>query len=156
MEDVGQRYTVSVDNLSLPTTPSAYDLLLFAPAAGIPIALDYLLVTAAQTAGTILRMVLTRRSAASTGGTGVVPTPGGSPAAPSASTTVTYVNSSTVGTVSGTPLDSQEWNELAPYEYDVRPSGRLIIPGTWLGLFLPVAPASGIQVSVHAEFVEYK
>jgi hypothetical protein len=156
MEYIGQRYKVSVDNLTLATSPSAYDLILFAPASNIPFAIDHMLVTAAQTTGTILRAVLMRRSTASTGGTAVVPTPAGSPAAPAASTTVTYLNTSTVGTASGTPLDSQEWNELAPYEYDVRPNGDLIVPGTWLCLYLPVAPGAGIQVSFTAEFTEYK
>jgi len=152
---LGHRYKASVDNLTIAASPSSYDLILFATSATVPMIVDRIVCTANITTGQILRVVLQRRSTASTGGTGVTPTPS-SPGSPSASTTVTYLNVSTTGTGSGTPLDSQQWNEFAPYEYNVRPGGDVILPNSYLGLFLPASPASTISASFTAEFIEIK
>ena len=151
---LGHRYKASVDNITIPTSPSAFDLILLAPASNVPIIVDRIVATASVLTGAILRLVLTRRSATSTGGTALVPTPS-SPASPSASTGVTYLTTAQ-GAASGTPLDSQQWNEFAPYEFNVRPAGELIVPGTWLALSIPAVAASTVTASFTVEFIEVK
>lgn len=157
---LGHRYKAAINGVVLQTAPSAYDLILVAPAANVPVIVDRIVATASVLAGTILPLVLTRRSTASTGavtgGGTIVPTPS-SPASPAASSTVSYlIGNTAVGTVSGTPLDAQQWNEFAPYEFNVRPGGELIVPGSYLALYVPVAPPSTVTASFTVEFIELK
>lgn len=151
----GHRYKASFNNLTVPLSPSAFDLIMIAPASNVPVLVDRIVCTAGVSAGGLIQVVLTRRSTASTGGTAITPTPS-SPSSPAASCAVTYLNVSTVGTVSGTPLDSQWWNEFAPYEYNVRPGADLIVPGTWASLYIPAAPTATFPASFTVELIEIK
>lgn len=159
---LGHRYKVSVDNITIPasSTQATGDLFMIAPASNVPIIVDRIVVTASALAGAILRAVLTRRSTASTGtanGGGTVTPVASSPASPAASSTVSYnIGSSAIGTASGTPLDSQQWNEFAPYEFNVRPGGELIVPGTFLSLFLPAPASTTLSASFTIEYIEVK
>lgn len=152
---LGHRYSASFDSLTIATSPASYDLILLAPAAAVPIIVDRIAATAAAGTGTLQRVTLQLRSTASTGGTAVVPK-AASNASPAASTTVTHLNLSTTGTASGTPYDSQIWNQFAPYEWNEKPGGILIPPAFFLALFLPAAPTSTIAASYVVEFIELK
>jgi hypothetical protein len=152
----GQKYKASASVVSLAVNGgTGYDFLQIAPANNVPLALTRLIMTSNAVSAVVLPLVLTRRSTASTGGTALVPV-NTSPAGPAASCAVTYNNVTTTGAASGTPLDSQEWNEFAPYQYDVNPSADLIVPGTWCGLYVPTPPGVALPVSFTLEFTEIK
>jgi hypothetical protein len=152
--DCGQGYTITADNITVPNTPSSFDVIQIATAATVPIFVYRIVATANAVAAAIQRVVLIRRSTASTGGTAVTPKPtnGGSAAA---SSTASYNLVTTTGTA-GDQLDSQQWNEFAPYEFNQKPQGILVPAASWLSLFLPANPAAAFQASFTVEYVELK
>ena len=151
---LGQRYTFTAENISVPTSPSSFDIFQLATTAAVPILVDRIVATANATSAAIQRVQLLRRTSASTGGSAVTarPTNGGSAAAV---TTGATLLTTTTGTA-GDAIDSQEWNEFAPYEFNQRPEGIVVPVSSWLSLFLPAAPGSGYSVSITVEFVELK
>jgi hypothetical protein len=152
--DCGQGYTVTVDNFSVPISPGSFDIVQMATTSSVPIFVTRIIATANAVAASIQRLVLMRRSTAGTGGTGVTPKPtnGGSAAA---STTVNYNLVTTTGTA-GDLMDSQQWNEFAPYEFNQKPQGILVPVSSFLSLFNPASPGVAFNASFTIEFVELK
>lgn len=152
---LGQRYTVTSENITVPTNSgTAFDLVQLSTSTTVPIIVDRIVATAGVTTGAIQRIALVRRSTTGTGGTGATANPSNA-SAPAASTTCSYNIVTTVGTI-GAYIDSQQWNEFAPYEFNQRPGGVLVPVSSFLCLFLPAAPGSTYVASYTVEFVELK
>jgi hypothetical protein len=152
---LGQRYTLTVENLTVPTNSgTAFDLVQLATSSAVPIIVDRIVATAGVTSGAIQRLQLLRRTTTGTGGTGATPNPVNA-SAPAASTTCSYNVVTTVGTA-GAALDSQQWNEFAPYEFNQRPGGVLVPVSSFLSLYIPSAPGSTYVASFTVEFIELK
>lgn len=152
---VGQSYTASAENISIPTTPTSFDLLQITAASGVPLLLSSIIYTGSVLTGTILRILLVLRSAASTGGTALTGT-NDSPAGPAHSATVSYLNTTLGSLIANSTKDSWEWNAFAPYQFERSPGGILIAPGVSASLYTPAAPAAGIQGAFKVNFTEFK
>lgn len=155
--DCGQAYTLTVENLTVPTAPSSgapFDLLQIGTSSTVPILVTRVVVTANAVAASIQRAQLLRRSTAGTGGTGVTAYPV-NPGSSGSSVTATYLVVTTTGTA-GNAMDSQQWNEFAPYEFNQKPGGILVPVSSFLSLALMAAPGSTYSASFTVEFVELK
>ena len=152
--DCGQSYTITSDNFSVPNTPASFDLLQIATGATVPVFISRILLTANATSASIQRITALRRTTASTGGSSLTPNPlsAGSSAA---SCTVLLLPVTTTGTA-GAQIDNQQWNEFAPYQFDLTPRGVLIPAASWYSLFVPANPAAAFNASITVEMVEIK
>ena len=155
--DCGQAYTITVPAMTIPTTAAAgstIDIFNIATSSTVPILVTRVVATAAQTAAAIGQVQLMRRSGAGSGGTGVsaLPTNGGSSAS---SVTATYLVVTTIGGA-GNVMDSQQWNEFAPYEFNQKPSGVLVPSSGFLSLALVGLPAGTYTAAFTVELVELK
>jgi hypothetical protein len=155
--DCGQAYTLTVENLTVPTSPASgapFDLVQIATSAAVPILVRRVVVTANATAASIQRVQLLRKSAAGTGGTSCTAfaTNGGSSAT---STTCNYLVVTTTGGA-GNAMDSQQWNEFAPYEFNQSPAGILVPVSGFISVSLVAAPGTTYSASFTVEFVELK
>lgn len=157
MIDCGQAYTLTVENLTVPTTATAgapFDLVQIATSSTVPILVGRVVVTANATAASIQRVQLLRRTTASTGGSSCTPfaANGGSTAT---STTCSYLAVTSTGTA-GNILDSQQWNEFAPYEFNQKPGGILVPASGFISVAFMALPGTGYSASFTVEFVELK
>lgn len=157
--EIGQAYTAQFDNATASLNGAIpYDLVVLATTATVPVLLERAVFTCNATGSQIQRLQLCRRSTGGSGGTALattnLPTGSGSAVSPAASSTVTY-NVTTPGTLT-LAMDSQQWNQLAPYEFNERPSGLLIPPSSFVGFFMPAAPGVAFIYSFTLEFREIK
>lgn len=154
--DCGQAYTLTVENLTVPASAGAtpFDLVTVGTSSSVPLLLQRVVVTANATAASIQRVQLLRRSTAGTGGTSCTPfaTNGGSSGT---STTCNYLVVTTAGTA-GNPMDSQQWNEFAPYEFNQKPAGILVPVSSFISVALMALPGTTYSASFTLEFVELK
>jgi hypothetical protein len=152
--DCGQSYTITSDNFSIPNSPASFDIIQIATAATVAVFLSRAFLFANAVTAAIQRVTALRRTSASTGGSAITPNPesGGSSAA---SCTVLLLPVTTTGTA-GAQLDNQQWNEFAPYQFDLTPRGILIPAASWYSLFLPANPAAAFNASITLEIVEIK
>lgn len=152
--DTGLPYTVTVENITVPTNSgTAFDLVQLATSSAVPILVQRVVATAGVTTSAIQRVSLLARSTSGTGGTGVTARPLIGTAV--AATTVSYNVVTTVGTA-GNIYDNQQWNEFAPYEFNQKPGGIYVPVSGFISLYLPAAPGSTFPASFTIEFVELK
>jgi hypothetical protein len=150
--DCGQAYTITQDNVSVGSSSTA-DIVQLQTSSTVPVLVTRIVMTANQTSATIQRVTLLRRSAGSTGGSAanIYPLNGGSS---SASSSAVY-NATTVSGA-GNIIDSQQWNEFAPYEFNIKPAGILVPVSSYLSLFYSATPGTGFSASFTVELVELK
>jgi hypothetical protein len=159
---LGHSYKATANGISIVTNGNTgYDIAFLAAYLNTPILLERVVVTASQTSPVILNMQLIRRTTLSTGGSSA--TPGkDSPASPAAVSAFSTICTTSTGTA-GDIIDANQWNEFAPYDWDIRPEGVIIAPTTTtttpangIGLYLPTPPASTVTASVAIWFSEIK
>jgi hypothetical protein len=150
----GQKYKAATPSGGITVAAANNDMLQIAPANNVPLLLHRIVITANQLSAQTIGLLLLHRTTASTVGTALTPT-NDSPAGPAASASVTYNLSTSTGTA-GAIIDSQIWEEFAPYEFNNYPDGVIIVPGTWCCLLLlnNGNPTFGAAFSV--EFTEIK
>jgi len=150
--DCGQAYTATADNLSVPTTPSALDLLQVV-AGSFPVLITRIYASCSVAPTAFQRIIALRRSTASTGGGSVTVNPQGA-GGPAAGFTVNSI-CTTLGTA-GVNLDNQIWAQPAPYQFDLTPRGILIPASGFYSLYLPVAPGTSYAADFTIEAIEIK
>ena len=149
--DCGVEFTAAADNISLTT--STYCLVQLTASSTTPVLIKKLVATSNQTASTILQVRLAVLSAAGTGGTAITPKATSAASSITANSTVAWLT--TLGT-SSFIYDAQQWNEFAPYEFNLIPSGLMIPPSGVVGLQIPVAPGAGFVASFTLVFQELR
>jgi hypothetical protein len=149
--DTGIPYTATFDNFTHPA--SVTDIVQLATTASVPILVQRVVATAGVTTSNIIRVQAVLRTTTGTGGTGVTPRPLIGSAA--AVTTASYNVVTTQGAL-GNIFDSQEWNNFAPYELNLKPGGIFVPVSGFFSLFTTTAPAGTFPCSFTVEFVEFK
>lgn len=149
---LGQKYNAIQSAFSVASTGSAVDLCTLVSVSNIPLIVERIVVTSNANAAALQTLQLVRRSTAGSGGTGGTLTPEPN-SAPAASSTFSY-NVTTPGTLKN-GSDPEIWQMFAPYEFNRKPGGLLIVPGETFAIAFPSVPATFIA-SVHIEYVEIK
>lgn len=149
---LGQKYNAIQSGFSVTTTGSPLDLVTLTAVSGIPIIIERCIITSGANAAAVQTLQLVRRSTAGTGGTSGTLTPEPN-SAPAASSTFAY-NVTTPGTLKN-GSDPEIWQMFAPYEFNRKPGGLLVVPGETFAIALPSVPAS-FTASVHIEYIEVK
>ena len=157
--EIGQAYTAQFDNATAGLNGGVpYDLVIISTTASVPVLLERAVFTCNATGSQIQRIQLAIKSSAGAAATALattnLPTGSGSNVTPAASSTVSY-NATTAGTLVRS-IDSQEWNQLAPYEFNQRPSGLLIPVSGFAAFTLTAAPGTSFIYSFTLEFREIK
>jgi hypothetical protein len=151
MIDCGVEFTAAGDNISVTTATQC--LVQLTASSTVPCLIKKLVATSNQTASTLLQVRLARLSAAGTGGTAV--TPNATSAQSSITATATVLSLCTLGT-SSFIYDAQQWNEFAPYAFNLIPSGLLVPPSATIALQIPVAPGAGFVASYTLVYQEIR
>src|ERR1700741_1529375 len=149
---LGQKYNAIQSGFSVATSGSALDLCTLTAVSGIPIIVERIVVTSGANAAAVQTLQLVRRSTAGTGGTAGTLTPEPN-SAPAASSTFNY-NVTTPGTLKN-GSDPEIWQMFAPYEFNRKPGGLLVVPGETFAIAFPSVP-SGFPASVHSADIEVK
>ena len=152
--DCGQAYTITYDNFTVPNSGAPFDVFQLSTAALIPVFISKIYLFANASSAVIQRIQALRRTTASTGGSAANINPE-SPGSSAASCTALVIPTTTTGTA-GAVLDTQQWNEFAPYQYDLTPRGILVPAASWFNLSCPANPAATFQASIMLEIVELK
>lgn len=149
---MGQKYNALQNSFTVATSASPVDLIAITSVSNIPFYVERVVLTSNANAAAIQAIQLVRRSTAGTGGSTGTLTPEAN-AAPGASSTFTY-NVTTPGTLKNAS-DPEIWQMFAPYEFNRKPGGLLIVPGETFCIAASVISASFVA-SVHIELVEVK
>lgn len=158
--EIGQAYTAQFDNATAGLNGGTpYSIVQIATSASVPVLLQRAVFTCNATASQIQRLTLHTNTVAGGAGTALatvnLPTGTNSAVSPAASSTITY-NLTTIGAGTLRNMDSQQWNQLAPYEFNQYPAG-LLIPVSSFGCFsLTAAPGTSFIYSFTLEFREIK
>lgn len=157
--EIGQSYTAQFDNATAGLNGGTpYDLVVLATSASVPVLLKRAVFTCNATSSQIQRLQLSIKSSAGAAGTALattnLPTGTQSNVSPAASSTVTY-NCTTAGTLVRA-IDSQQWNQLAPYEFNQNPSGLLVPVSGFVSFTMTAAPGVAFIYSFTLEFNEIK
>lgn len=131
----------------------ADDLLQFTAPSTMEVHLDKIKVTQGTVVTVeIKQLIVQRASAAGTGGA-ITPEekePGG----PAASSTV-LTNTSTNATLTGAPIESEQWNFLMPYQWHPKEGSEITIPPSGvLVIRMNEAPAGATDFEVVVDFRE--
>lgn len=158
--EIGQAYTAQFDNATAAVNGGVpYTITQLATTASVPVLLQRAVFTCNATASQIQRLVLHLNTVTGAGGTALatvnLPTGSSSAVSPAASSTISY-NLTTVGGGTLRNMDSQQWNQLAPYEFNEYPSGILIPVSSFACLSLTAAPGVSFIYSFTLEFREIK
>lgn len=155
---IGQKYGFQVNNFTIPANPSAaLDVFNILAAASVPIAIQRLVISSAQSSAQTVPMIIGVLSGVSSGGTiGTLATSTAEPpSGATASETLSY-NNTTLGTLIKTTA-STFWQVFNPYEFNRKPGGLLITPGQVLCLRVPTgAIGSSLAASIEGEYIAYK
>lgn len=149
---LGQKYNALQSGFTVSTTGSPLDIVTLTAVSNIPIAIERIVLTSSANAAAVQTLQLVRRSTAGTGGTSGTLTPEPN-SAPAASSTFAY-NVTTPGTLKN-GSDPEIWQMFAPYEFNRKPGGLLIVPGETFAIAAPSIPTT-FTASVHIEYVEFK
>lgn len=149
---LGQKYNAIQSGFSVATTGSPVDLCTLVSVSNIPFVIERIVVTSSANAAAVQTLQLVRRSTAGSGGTAGTLTPEPN-SAPAASSTFAY-NVTTPGTLKN-GSDPEIWQMFAPYEFNRKPGGLLVVPGETFAIAFPSVPTS-FTASVHIEYVELK
>lgn len=149
---LGQKYNAIQSGFSVATSGSAVDLATLTAVAGIPLIVERVVVTSSANAAAVQTLQLVRRSTTGSGGTAGTLTPEPN-SAPAASSTFSYAVT-TPGTLKN-GSDPEIWQMFAPYEFNRKPGGLLIVPGETFAIAFPSVPTS-FTASVHIEYIEVK
>jgi len=149
---LGQKYNAIQSAFSVSTTGSPVDLATLTAVSNIPIIIERIVLTSNSNAAAVQTLQLVRRSTTGSGGTSGTLTPEPN-SAPAASSTFSY-NVTTPGTLKN-GSDPEIWQMFAPYEFNRKPGGLLVVPGETFAIAFPSVP-SGFTASVHIEYIEVK
>lgn len=149
---LGQKYNAIQNSFTVATSGTPVDLIALTSVSNIPIIIERIILTSNSNAAAIQAIQLVRRSTAGTGGTAGTLTPEPN-SAPAASSTFTF-NVTTPGTLKNAS-DPEIWQMFAPYEFNRKPGGLLIVPGETFAVSA-ASIAGGFTCSCHIELVELK
>lgn len=158
--EIGQGYTAQFDNATAGLNGGVpYTLVQMATSASVPIFVQRAVFTCNATGSQIQRLQMATKTAAAGAGTALatvnLPRGAESYVTPAASTTVSY-NCSTLVATGQQNIDSQQWNQLAPYEFNQYPKGILVPVSSYLCFDLPAAPGTSFIYSFTIEYRELK
>lgn len=149
---LGQKYNAIQSAFTVTTTGSAVDLATLTSVSNIPIIIERVVITSSANAAAVQTLQLVRRSTTGSGGSSGTLTPEPN-SAPAASSTFAY-NVTTPGTLKN-GSDPEIWQMFAPYEFNRKPGGLLVVPGETFAIAFPSVP-TGFTASVHIEYIEVK
>lgn len=149
---LGQKYNALQNSFTVATTASPVDICTLTAASNIPVIIERIVLTSGANAAAVQAIQLVRRSTAGTGGTSGVLTPEPN-SAPASSSTFAY-NVGTPGTLKNAS-DPDIWQMFAPYEFNRKPGGLLIVPGETFAINA-ASVGTLFVASVHIEFIEVK
>lgn len=149
---LGQKYNAIQSGFTVTTTGSPLDLCTLTSVSNIPFIVERVVVTSSANAAAVQTLQLVRRSTTGSGGTSGTLTPEPN-SAPAASSTFSY-NVTTPGTLKN-GSDPEIWQMFAPFEFNRKPGGLLVVPGETFAIALPSVPST-FTASVHIEYVELK
>lgn len=149
----GLRYIASFENVGV--TAAVQDLFEIRAAAGVPIKLHRIEITAGVTTQEIGRLqLITRTGSAGTGGSAVTPRAMNPRNTVAAAATIAR-NVTTVGTP-GNVIAGWQWNLVVPFDVVFgKPELEIVIPGgTNLALYIPAALGGTRNMSGNVHFEE--
>ena len=149
---LGQKYNAIQSGFSVAQVGTPIDLATLTAVSGIPIIIERVIITSGANAAAVQTLQLVRRSTAGTGGSSGTLTPEPN-SAPAASSTFAY-NVTTPGTLKN-GSDPEIWQMFAPYEFNRKPGGLLVVPGETFAVAFPSVPAT-FTASIHIEYIEVK
>jgi len=149
---LGQKYNAIQSAFTVTTTGSAVDLATLTSVSNIPIIIERVVITSSANAAAVQTLQLVRRSTTGSGGSSGTLTPEPN-SAPAASSTFAY-NVTTPGTLKN-GSDPEIWQMFAPYEFNRKTGGLLVVPGETFAIAFPSVP-TGFTASVHIEYIEVK
>lgn len=149
---LGQKYNAIQNSFSVAQNASAVDIVAITAVSNVPVVIERIVLTSNANAANIQAIFLARRSTAGTGGSAGTLTPEPN-SAPAASSTFTF-NVTTPGTLKNAS-DPEIWQQFAPYEFNRKPGGLLVVPGETF-VIAASSIAATFTASVHIELVELK
>lgn len=149
---LGQKYNAIQNSFTVAVTASPVDLITLVSVSNIPLIVERIVLTSNSNAAAVQALSLVRRSTAGSGGSSGTLTPEPN-SAPAASSTFSY-NVTTPGTLKNAS-DPEIWQQFAPYEFNRKPGGLLVVPGETFAINCASVGTSFVA-SVHIEYVEIK
>lgn len=149
---LGQKYNAVQSGFSVATAGGAVDLATLTAVSNIAIIVERVVITSNANAAAVQTLQLIRRSTTGSGGSSGTLTPEPN-SAPAASSTFSY-NVTTPGTLKN-GSDPEIWQMFAPYEFNRKPGGLLVVPGETFAIAFPSVPTA-FTASVHIEYIEVK
>lgn len=154
----GQHYVISnpvaTADITVNTTGSPIDLAALTASAAVPFYLEYFQANSGVNAAQIQKGTPVLRSTPGSGAAGSLGIRNLSPAGPAASTTCNYLVG-TLGSLSGTPFWSEDWQQFGGMELDRREDGYLVPSSTTFAFELP-SVAAQFSCNINATILEVK
>jgi hypothetical protein len=155
----GQRYFVSdpvaTADINVATAGSALDLVAGSAAAAVPYFLEFLNINCGVNAAQIQKVTPVMRSTGGSGAGGSLGIRNVSPAGPAASSTWNYLVG-TPGTLSGTPMWAEDWQQFGGFELDRRSDDAYLVPSGMTFAVNSPAVSAGFTMNVNGQILEIK